>query len=508
MSEAISPFRKKKMSNEITRKVFTITWKIVNYSLNALRCGERLESPVFHAENFKGTKWFLSLYPKGDISFKHFISCYLHRNSTDDCKNEVSVSFILEIIDSQGNILSSTEFTDECKMYKSEMHGKHEFLTQEQLANSMKRWKEDTLVFRCHVFSETYKQEAIQWESRTEILVKNCSFRWKLKPSDLENWTKLIKLPFQNTTEFAITATASKEKVRFEIKKSNSMFDFLTTTLQMLKVGGMFESFFVGEIYKLEFFILDDNGVQMNVEIPSILFKTREGNPLLKFELSVGRKKVIDLTDFTLMCSISYANGMWTSEIESYSFGKVSKQFVVPSLSLQEDLKNMLFGGKFCDVKLRTAEKIVPAHKSLMCARSPVLSAIFDRLKLEGQIDTVDFTDTDAETVLSFLEFLYTDTITNTASDHIFKLILLANKYQVNALKEYCSDILMSKLSTENVCEVISVAEAINLLNLKLSALEYIKANKKDILSTPVWNDWVEKNLQLSNDILSKIVLD
>nr|XP_042903338.1 speckle-type POZ protein B-like [Parasteatoda tepidariorum] len=127
---------------------------------------------------------------------------------------------------------------------------------------------------------------------------------------------------------------------------------------------------------------------------------------------------------------------------------------------------------------------------------------------LETQTGVVDIPDVESETLQSFLEFLYTDTITEANCEEVLKLMLVADKYQVDNLKERCSQILTLKLSVENICHVISVAEMVNHPELKLSAFDFIRANKREIISSSVWSEWMKKNMELANEILMKMIAD
>nr|XP_021003921.1 speckle-type POZ protein-like B [Parasteatoda tepidariorum] len=133
---------------------------------------------------------------------------------------------------------------------------------------------------------------------------------------------------------------------------------------------------------------------------------------------------------------------------------------------------------------------------------------MFDQDMLETRTGVVDIPDEESETLQPFLVFLYTDTITNTDYEKLLKLILVADKYQVENLKERCSQMLITKMSVENICEIVSFADMFNQPNVKLFAISFIKANKKEIMSSLIWSEWMEKNTKLANEILSKMIID
>ncbi|XP_042903337.2 uncharacterized protein [Parasteatoda tepidariorum] len=168
----------------------------------------------------------------------------------------------------------------------------------------------------------------------------------------------------------------------------------------------------------------------------------------------------------------------------------------------------MLLEKEHADLNLHAGKEIIPVHKCLLSARSPVFSAMFKRDMMENQTGVVDIPDVESEVLCSFVEYLYTDIFSNTDFDHVLNLLLVADKYQVNSLKERCSKILISKISTENIYEVISVADLMNQVALKQLALNYIKTNKMAIIQSRDWSEWVERNMKLAIEILTKLLLD
>nr|XP_042911918.1 uncharacterized protein LOC107442463 isoform X2 [Parasteatoda tepidariorum] len=174
-------------------------------------------------------------------------------------------------------------------------------------------------------------------------------------------------------------------------------------------------------------------------------------------------------------------------------------------LPLQDDLCKLLKNETFTDVTLKSENVIMPAHKALLAARSPVFSAMLHIDMLESQSGTIYLSDVDVETLKLFLEYIYTDTVEMNGHENVIKLMIIADKYQVIPLKEGCSAYLKTILSDENVCDVIAVADMVNQEDLKLCAMAYIKANVSKILSTSKWKKWLRQNLELAADIVAEV---
>nr|XP_042903337.1 speckle-type POZ protein-like A [Parasteatoda tepidariorum] len=92
----------------------------------------------------------------------------------------------------------------------------------------------------------------------------------------------------------------------------------------------------------------------------------------------------------------------------------------------------MLLEKEHADLNLHAGKEIIPVHKCLLSARSPVFSAMFKRDMMENQTGVVDIPDVESEVLCSFVEYLYTDIFSNTDFDHVLNLLLVADKYQIN----------------------------------------------------------------------------
>nr|XP_042903339.1 speckle-type POZ protein B-like [Parasteatoda tepidariorum] len=308
--------------------------------------------------------------------------------------------------------------------------------------------------------------------------------QWKINIPGPENWTKKVKVPFHECTHIdIIIMQASHERINIKIENVDLLHP-----------------------YKLKIAILSDENRKIDCELPKKAVENQ------KFETWIEKSQLVDKSrfhlpySFTLVCTIITSGGNLDSRAANSTQDDSFPCSMVSLLPLQEDLKEMLLNDKHSDVKLRSHGMVIPAHKGLLSVRSPVFSTMFDQDMLETQTGVVDIPDVESETLQSFLEFLYTDTITNIDYEKLLKLMFVAEKYQVDYLKKRCSVILMSKLSLENVCEVVSVSDVVNQPNLKLCAINFIKENKKKIISSPVWSEWVGKNMKLAIEILSKLI--
>ena len=108
------------------------------------------------------------------------------------------------------------------------------------------------------------------------------------------------------------------------------------------------------------------------------------------------------------------------STIENYSF--VDTTWVSDLFSEKQ----------FADVDVLVGQNKLRAHRFLLSARSPVLKTLLSNTADSLTIDE----NFDLSTVEHFLKFLYTGTLSISANSK--QLLALAEKYQVETLKEIC----------------------------------------------------------------------
>ena len=94
----------------------------------------------------------------------------------------------------------------------------------------------------------------------------------------------------------------------------------------------------------------------------------------------------------------------------------------------------------------------------------------------------IEVTDVDYDTMEKLLEYIYTGRVTkiDEATD---RLLIAADIYALEGLKCMCSNMLIEKISTENVHEMLKLAVKYQAADLKAGVLDYISLHKKDNLS-------------------------
>ena len=122
------------------------------------------------------------------------------------------------------------------------------------------------------------------------------------------------------------------------------------------------------------------------------------------------------------------------------------------------------------DLKIVCDHREFPVHKLILSARSPVFKAMFGSNYAEATSKTLQIEGTDNKTMEKFLQFLYTN---NTSPD--CQLLLLADRFQVDPLVDYCVTNIAMKVNNENAMEVFHTAFLISNEALMNNASSYIQ---------------------------------
>ena len=174
-------------------------------------------------------------------------------------------------------------------------------------------------------------------------------------------------------------------------------------------------------------------------------------------------------------------------------------------LSLQEKFASLFLNEDMSDLKILCDEKEFPGHKFILSISSSVFKTMFASNFMETTSKTLPIEDTDAETMEKFLRFLYTDQLKREELD--CRLLILADRYQVDSLTHQCIEILQSKIDNENVMEVYYTAYLINHETLMKKARKYAR-EQNGIKESPFWKELEENNPQLAMKVMKGIVFD
>jgi len=146
---------------------------------------------------------------------------------------------------------------------------------------------------------------------------------------------------------------------------------------------------------------------------------------------------------------------------------------------LQSDVVDMFETGYFSDVKFVVQGEEMDAHKSVLVSRSAYFTNMFLADMKESHTNRVEVTDISPAVFKTVLKFLYGSIPEQTEYEELKELIVAADKYEIDELKEMCESVLSANLSVDQVIDAMLFAEMHNCDDLLARAKRLFKANIK-----------------------------
>jgi len=193
---------------------------------------------------------------------------------------------------------------------------------------------------------------------------------------------------------------------------------------------------------------------------------------------------------------------------------KVREATLNPLDKNHQKMAEILQGNKeLSDIKIICDGKTFDCHKQVLGCRSEVFAAMFSDQSdmVESKSGEVEINDVDHEAVESMIQFMYHDKILPNSINQ--DLLLLADKYMIHDLMDFCINNLVENLAVENVFEVLQMAHLIDKKNLFQTAVKFLFENKeqmKDLDSKftstkDVLSDFFESDKLLAEKILKTL---
>lgn len=169
-------------------------------------------------------------------------------------------------------------------------------------------------------------------------------------------------------------------------------------------------------------------------------------------------------------------------------------------------LKESYIKAKRTDITLNVEGKNIAAHRMILEARSSVFNAMFNHDTKENKTGEVSIIDVDKNTMETILIHMYTGDIDNLTTENVLPLYAAAEKYDINDIKELCSDFIIRNISFDWVCDVIEFAELYEEAEIGGRARQYFKENARKVLKTEKWKTFARDNHALSVELLGYVV--
>ena len=166
---------------------------------------------------------------------------------------------------------------------------------------------------------------------------------------------------------------------------------------------------------------------------------------------------------------------------------------------LGQDLASLL-DDKYSDFVFKVENVKIAAHRVILAARSPVFDAMFQHDMKEKRTNETEIEDATPAAFKALLRFIYTGhcEVGMLAEE----LLVAANKYDIQDLKEICAKELHKKLTVDNAVHLLILSDLHQANDLKRAAIRFINKNAEYVMKTASWF-----NLLKCFKIFSKCVL-
>ncbi|XP_057322332.1 TD and POZ domain-containing protein 2-like [Microplitis mediator] len=176
----------------------------------------------------------------------------------------------------------------------------------------------------------------------------------------------------------------------------------------------------------------------------------------------------------TLECKIT-----WMGFIDEESENTIPPSF-----------ERFLKADEFSDITLIVDSQELPAHKVILSAHSPYFYAMLTTEMKEVKENRITVENFSLDVITEMLEFFYTGkTKASDDTDVALKMIEIAEMYQIIKLKEICESTLIKNMSINTVLAIASVADDLNMTQLRHKAIHCMLNNKKKIVDFPEFKD-------------------
>jgi speckle-type POZ protein len=254
--------------------------------------------------------------------------------------------------------------------------------------------------------------------------------------------------------------------------------------------------------HRVEFSILDANGETFR----SIHFHrkiTFKDWGLGKFtrltDLENPANNLLPNDTLTICCRVKET----TSESEECNCQKEQPLTTQTRRKLLQDFAALL-DDKFADFVFKVENVNIPAHRAILAARSPVFAAMFQHDMMENKTNETEIEDVTPATFKALLQFIYTGhcKVGNLAEE----LLVAANKYDIQDLRDICAKELRKKLTVENAVDFLLFSDLHQANDLKDGAIRFIIRNAKTVKKPPYWSDLPRTHPNLILELTSKAI--
>lgn len=162
--------------------------------------------------------------------------------------------------------------------------------------------------------------------------------------------------------------------------------------------------------------------------------------------------------------------------------------------SISTNFATMLQKNKYSDIIFMVQGEEFKLHRNILSARSPVFEVMFESNFEESKQNRVTITDIEVDVFEELIKFIYTGKI-DQLDNLVHELFVVADKYQIESLKNICHDHLINNLTIQSAIQTLMLADLYRDTSLRSKALNFVVRSNKEI-KTKVPINWSQLETQ------------
>ena len=171
-------------------------------------------------------------------------------------------------------------------------------------------------------------------------------------------------------------------------------------------------------------------------------------------------------------------------------------------------MRPMLGVSLFSDASIKVGAKMFPIHRVVLASQSDVFKRMFESNMKEKKEGVVEVFDVDSDVMSDLLSYIYCGYAPN-IKEMAKDLLFAADKYNLTSLSVLCEKELQTTLTTDNVADVLLVANKLPLrVVLKDACINFVKHNSKDVYQSNSWKFLKETEMALAFEVMEKTLLN
>lgn len=168
-------------------------------------------------------------------------------------------------------------------------------------------------------------------------------------------------------------------------------------------------------------------------------------------------------------------------------------------------LESLFDSDEFHDFTIITRDRTFKTHRNILAAASPVFWKMLTHDMRENFSKSVKIVDASSKVIYEMLRFVYTSRV-ESLDEIAEELLIVADKYQIQGLKELCERSLCKNLNDGNVCSLLMLGDQYQGKRLREEALQHVVKKRKLLRKTEGFRKLL-RNSHLVEDIFATMVI-